>query len=78
MDKTVKKVQFEGEVTISALQLLFMDRFSYTSGQQDFPHIYIHDTTANISYELEDVSDVQDKSVLSLDLECKLQKYRLI
>ncbi|KAG2180944.1 hypothetical protein INT43_008524 [Umbelopsis isabellina] len=69
MDKTVKKVQYEGEVTISALQLLFMDKFSYTSGQQDFPHIYIHDTTANISYELEDVSDVQDKSVLSLDLE---------
>ncbi|KAM3584658.1 Bud site selection protein 6 [Umbelopsis sp. WA50703] len=69
MGKTVKKVKYEGEITISALQLLFMDKFSYTSGQQDFPHIYIRDTTANISYELEDVSEVQDKSILSLDLD---------
>lgn len=70
--KEVKKVTYDGELTIPALQLLFMDKFSYTSGQLDFPHIYIRDPAANLSYELEDVSEVQNKSVLILNLEGKI------
>jgi hypothetical protein len=70
--KEVKKVTYDGELTIPALQLLFMEKFSYTSGQLDFPHIYIRDPVANLSYELEDVSEVQNKSVLILNLERKI------
>jgi hypothetical protein len=48
-----------------------MDKFNYTSGQLDFPHIYIRDPAANLSYQLEDVSEVQNKSLLTLNLEGK-------
>jgi len=64
-------VTYDGELTIPALQLLFMDKFNYTSGQLDFPHIYIRDPAANLSYQLEDVSEVQNKSLLTLNLEGK-------
>ncbi|KAI9286615.1 actin interacting protein 3-domain-containing protein [Umbelopsis sp. AD052] len=67
--KEVKKVTYDGELTIPALQLLFMDKFNYTSGQLDFPHIYIRDAAANLSYQLEDVSEVQNKSLLTLNLD---------
>lgn len=62
---------YDGELTIPALQLLFMDKFNYTSGQLDFPHIYIREPEANVSYQLEDVSEVQNKSLLTLNLEGK-------
>jgi len=67
--KEVKKVTYDGELTIPALQLLFMDKFNYTSGQLNFPHIYIRDPAANLSYELEDVSEIQNKSILTLNIE---------
>ncbi|KAI8578066.1 hypothetical protein K450DRAFT_248856 [Umbelopsis ramanniana AG] len=67
--KEVKKVTYDGELTIPALQLLFMDKFNYTSGQLNFPHIYIRDSAANVSYQLEDVSEVQNKSLLTLNLD---------
>lgn len=69
--KEVKKVTYDGELTLPALQLLFMDKFNYTSGQLDFPHIYIRDPAANVSYQLEDVSEVQNKSLLTLNLKGK-------
>ncbi|KAH8550765.1 actin interacting protein 3-domain-containing protein [Umbelopsis sp. PMI_123] len=72
--KEVKKVAYDGELTIPALQLLFMDKFNYTSGQLDFPHIYIRDPAANLSYQLEDVSEVQNKSLLTLNFEAAEDK----
>ncbi|KAI8049798.1 actin interacting protein 3-domain-containing protein [Gilbertella persicaria] len=63
--KEVKKVHYQGELSISSLNMLFLEKFSYSNGQDDFPKIYIRDPTVGVSYELTDLSEVKDKSVLS-------------
>ncbi|KAG1466986.1 hypothetical protein G6F56_004589 [Rhizopus delemar] len=42
--KQVKKTVYAGELSIPALNMLFVETFSYTSRQNDFPSIYIRDT----------------------------------
>ncbi|CAO3594215.1 unnamed protein product [Absidia cylindrospora] len=70
MDQQTKKVSYSGEITLPALSMLFIERFGYSAGQQDFPTIYIRDPTLpNVSYELQDLSDVTDKSILSFSLQ---------
>ncbi|KAI8097338.1 actin interacting protein 3-domain-containing protein [Halteromyces radiatus] len=67
MGKQTKKVSYSGEVTLPALSMLFIERFGYNAGQQDFPSIYICDPTfPTVSYELQDLTEVRDKSILSL------------
>ncbi|KAF9917690.1 Bud site selection protein 6 [Lobosporangium transversale] len=55
--KSVKKTKFEGELTHSALRMLFMEKFQYNPGQEDFPTIYVKDPNTNIHYELESLAD---------------------
>lgn len=72
MDQQTKKVSYSGEITLPALSMLFIERFGYNAGQQDFPSIYIRDPSLpGVSYELQDMADVIDKSILSLTLNGK-------
>lgn len=57
--------------TLASLQVLFMDRFSYNAGQEDFPLIYIRDPRLGVEYELEDMSEVREGCLLSLNIERK-------
>ncbi|KAF9113943.1 Bud site selection protein 6 [Mortierella sp. AM989] len=67
--KSVKKTKFEGELTLSGLRMLFMEKFQYNPGQEDFPTIYIKDPNTNIHYELESLADVKQNGFLSLNVD---------
>lgn len=67
--KSVKKSKFEGELTHSGLRMLFMEKFQYNPGQDDFPTIYVKDPNTNIHYELESMEDVRQNAFLSLNVD---------
>jgi len=49
--------------------MLFVDKFAYNPGQEDFPAIYIRDPSSGVQYELEDTDEVSDRCLLSLNIE---------
>ncbi|KAH9029906.1 actin interacting protein 3-domain-containing protein [Lactarius hengduanensis] len=65
----VKKARMEPGLTFSSLRMLFVDKFAYNPGQEDFPAIYIRDPSSGVQYELEDTDEVKDKCLLSLNIE---------
>ncbi|GJJ11275.1 hypothetical protein Clacol_005507 [Clathrus columnatus] len=66
----VKKLTLEREgLSIPSLRLHFTEKFSYNPGLENFPAIYINDPSSHIQYELEDMDDIKDKSLLSLNIE---------
>ncbi|KAL1914834.1 uncharacterized protein VTP21DRAFT_7926 [Calcarisporiella thermophila] len=67
--KRCKKAVHEGEVSEVSLRMLFIEKFNYNPRQDDFPSIYIRDPKTGITYELEDMSEVKDNSVLMLNIE---------
>lgn len=67
--RQVKKVTMEPATSFAALRVLFMNKFMYNPGQDNFPEIYIRDPASGVQYELEDVSEVKDKCLLSLNIE---------
>ncbi|ORX58292.1 AIP3-domain-containing protein [Hesseltinella vesiculosa] len=68
VDKQVKKIEYSGDITLPALSMLFIERFGYNAGQEDFPSIYIRDPSGQgIAYELQDLNDVVHRSILSLN-----------
>ncbi|KAG8969552.1 Bud site selection protein 6 [Tulasnella sp. 419] len=71
--RQVKKVRIDFEespdLSFAALRVLFVDRFSYNPGQDNFPAIYIRDPKSGVQYELEDVGEVKDGCLLSLNIE---------
>ncbi|KAF8973416.1 Bud site selection protein 6 [Entomortierella lignicola] len=67
--KSVKKTKFEGGLTLSGLRMLFMEKFQYNPGQEDFPTIYVKDPQTNIHYELESLTDVKQNAFLSLNVD---------
>ncbi|KAF9174949.1 Bud site selection protein 6 [Mortierella sp. AD011] len=67
--KSVKKTKYEGELTHSGLRMLFMEKFQYNPGQEDFPTIYVKDPQTNIHYELESLTDVKQNAFLSLNVD---------
>ncbi|KAI0752682.1 actin interacting protein 3-domain-containing protein [Daedaleopsis nitida] len=67
--REVKKVIIEPGLSLSSLRMLFVDRFSYSPGQDNFPSIYIRDPSSGVQYELEDVDEVKEKVLLSLNIE---------
>jgi hypothetical protein len=67
--RQVKKVTMEPVTSFAALRVLFMNKFMYNPGQDNFPEIYIRDPASGVQYELEDVSEVKDKCLLSLNIE---------
>lgn len=69
--REVKKTTLDPGFTASSLRVLFVDKFSYSPGKDNFPAIYIRDPSSGIEYELEDMVEVKDKCLLSLNIERK-------
>ncbi|KAG1732477.1 actin interacting protein 3-domain-containing protein [Suillus lakei] len=67
--REVKKVTIEPGLSFSSLRMLFVDKFSYNPGQENFPAIYIRDPSSGVQYELEDIEEVKEKCLLSLNIE---------
>ncbi|KZT59922.1 AIP3-domain-containing protein [Calocera cornea HHB12733] len=64
-----KKVDIESTISFAGLRILFMDKFSYNPGLENFPAIYIEDPSSRIRYELENLDDIQNGSRLLLNVE---------
>ncbi|TFK39995.1 actin interacting protein 3-domain-containing protein [Crucibulum laeve] len=67
--REVKKVVVEPGLSFSSLRVLFVDKFAYNPGQENFPAIYIRDPSSEVQYELEDTDEVKDRCLLSLNIE---------
>ena len=67
--REVKKVQLEPGTTFASLRMLFVDKFSYNPGFENFPTIYIRDPSSGVQYELEDIDEIKEKCLLSLNIE---------
>ncbi|KAI9509789.1 actin interacting protein 3-domain-containing protein [Russula earlei] len=65
----VKKAKMEPGLSFPSLRMLFVDKFAYNPGQEDFPAIYIRDPSSGVQYELEDTDEVNDRCLLSLNIE---------
>lgn len=72
LGREVKKVTIEPGLSFSSLRVLFVDKFSYNPGLENFPAIYIRDPSSGVQYELEDMDEVKQKCLLSLNIERKL------
>lgn len=69
LGREVKKVTVDPGISFAALRVLFVDRFSYNPGLENFPAIYIRDPSSQVQYELEDTDEVKDDCLLSLNIE---------
>jgi hypothetical protein len=49
--------------------MLFIEKFNYNPRQDNFPSIYIRDLKTGLSYELEDLAEVKDGSLLLLNVD---------
>ncbi|KAK3396976.1 actin interacting protein 3-domain-containing protein [Sordaria brevicollis] len=71
--KVKKFVLPEGydDLSIARLQLAFIEKFSWNTQQNgaDLPEIYIQDPVSGVRHELEDLSDIKDRTVLVLNVE---------
>ncbi|KAI1634046.1 actin interacting protein 3-domain-containing protein [Biscogniauxia mediterranea] len=71
--KVKKFVLPEGytDLTIGRLQLAFIEKFSWNTALNgaDLPEIYIQDPVSGVRHELEDLSDIKDRTVLVLNIE---------
>ncbi|KAJ7606183.1 actin interacting protein 3-domain-containing protein [Mycena polygramma] len=69
LGREVKKVTMEHGLSFASLRVLFVDKFSYNPGLENFPAIYIRDPSSGVQYELEDMEEVKEKCLLSLNIE---------
>jgi hypothetical protein len=69
LGREVKKATIEPNLSFSTLRVLFVDKFSYNPGKENFPAIYIRDPSSGVQYELEDTDEVKEKCLLSLNIE---------
>ncbi|KAF5362129.1 hypothetical protein D9756_002487 [Leucocoprinus leucothites] len=69
LGREVKKVTIEPGYSFAGLRMLFVDKFAYNPGLENFPAIYIRDPSSGVQYELEDVDEVKEKCLLSLNIE---------
>jgi hypothetical protein len=69
--RQVKKATLEMPTNLSSIKLSFMERFEYDPGKEDFPEVYIRDPKTGVQFELEDMEDLKDDTVLSLNIERK-------
>lgn len=75
LGREVKKAVIEPNLSFASLRVLFVDKFSYNPGQENFPAIYIRDPSSGVQYELEDTEEVREKCLLSLNIERKSSVY---
>ena len=61
---------YEG-LTLARLQLAFIEKFAWNTHDTgvELPEIYVQDQVSGVRHELEDLSDVKDRSVLVLNVE---------
>lgn len=59
---------FKG-LSTGKLRMLFMDKFTYSPGKEDFPLIYVKDGHSGVTYELEDLTELIDGTILTLNIE---------
>ena len=59
------------DLSIARLQLAFIEKFAWNTHNNgnDLPQIYIQDPVSGVRHELEDLSDVKERSVLVLNVE---------
>ncbi|KAI9678158.1 MAG: Bud site selection protein 6 [Caeruleum heppii] len=59
------------ELSVARLQLAFIEKFAWNTHSNgiDLPEIYIQDPVSGVRHELEDLSDIKDRSVLVLNVE---------
>lgn len=59
------------ELTRARLQLAFIEKFNWNTHNNglELPEIYIQDPVSGVRHELEDLSDIKDRSVLALHVE---------
>ncbi|PPR01693.1 hypothetical protein CVT24_001520 [Panaeolus cyanescens] len=69
LGREVKKVTVDPGISFPSLRMLFLDKFAYNPGLENFPAIYIRDPSSGVQYELEDPEEVKDKCLLSLNIE---------
>lgn len=67
LDNKVKKVAYKGPLTLSGFKMLFVEKFQYNPGPYQFPDLYIKDPIIDVYYELEDLSEVREGTVLQLN-----------
>ncbi|WVQ80470.1 hypothetical protein IAT38_002575 [Cryptococcus sp. DSM 104549] len=67
--RKVKRTTLELPITMEALRLVFMERFEYDPGKEDFPEVCIRDHRTGVEYELEEMDDLRDGCVLCLNIE---------
>nr|POF16493.1 bud site selection protein 6 [Quercus suber] len=60
-----------GDLSIARIQLAFIEKFAWNTHNNgvDLPEIYIQDPVSGVRHELEDLSDIKDRSVLVLNVE---------
>lgn len=59
------------ELSMGRLQLAFIDKFAWNTHNNglELPEIYIQDSVSGVRYELEDIVDVKNNSILSLNVD---------
>ncbi|GAB7342087.1 hypothetical protein MBLNU457_g0364t2 [Dothideomycetes sp. NU457] len=59
------------DLTIARLQLAFIEKFNWNTQNNgvDLPEIYVQDHVSGVRHELEDLSDIKERSVLVLNVE---------
>ncbi|KAF1849769.1 AIP3-domain-containing protein [Cucurbitaria berberidis CBS 394.84] len=68
----IKKYVFADgfDLTPGRLQLAFIEKFTWdTHRNGELPEIHIQDPVSGVRYELEDINDIKDRSVLVLNVE---------
>lgn len=69
--KAVMDLSADPVLSVARLRMVFVDKFAYSPGQADFPPIYIRPPGAEVEYELEDLADVSQGTILSLHVDRK-------
>ncbi|KAF2262265.1 AIP3-domain-containing protein, partial [Lojkania enalia] len=68
----IKKYIFSNgaDLSVGRLQLAFIEKFAWdTHRYGELPEIHIQDPVSGVRYELEDINDIKDRSVLVLNVE---------
>lgn len=68
----IKKYVFSdgADLSVGRLQLAFIEKFAWdTHRNGELPEIHIQDPVSGVRYELEDINDIKDRSVLVLNVE---------
>lgn len=60
-----------GDLSIPRLQLAFIEKFAWNTHNNgvDLPEIYIQDPVSGVRHEVEDLTDIKERSVLVLNVE---------